>query len=33
MTERRRPIMAAWAAFVTGADANNVIPLRAHERA
>jgi integrase len=33
MTERRRPIMALWAAFVTGADANNVIPLRAHEHA
>jgi integrase len=28
MLERRRPIMAAWASFVCGADADNVVPLR-----
>jgi integrase len=28
MLERRRPIMSAWSAFVTGADADNVVPLR-----
>jgi hypothetical protein len=33
MLERRRPIMAAWASFVTGSDASNVISLRAHEHA
>jgi integrase len=33
MLERRRPIMSAWSAYVCGADASNVIPLRAHERA
>jgi hypothetical protein len=33
MLERRRPIMAAWASFVTGSVASNVIPLRAHEHA
>ena len=29
MLERRRPIMTAWADFVTGKDASNVVPLRA----
>ena len=29
MTERRRPIMSAWAAYVSGADASNVVQLRA----
>ena len=28
MLERRRPIMAAWANFVCGSDADNVVPLR-----
>ena len=28
MLERRRPIMSAWAHFVTGSDADNVVPLR-----
>ena len=28
MLERRRPIMSAWSAFVTGTDADNVVPLR-----
>ncbi len=28
MTERRRPVMSAWAAFVCGSDASNVIELR-----
>ena len=28
MLERRRPVMAAWAAYVTGSDASNVVPLR-----
>ena len=28
MLERRRPIMAAWANFVSGSDADNVVPLR-----
>jgi integrase len=27
MLERRRPIMSAWSAFVTGADADNVVPV------
>jgi integrase len=27
MLERRRPIMSAWSAFVTGSDADNVVPL------
>jgi integrase len=27
MTERRRPLMQAWGAFVTGADADNVVRL------
>jgi integrase len=29
MLERRRPIMSAWADFVTGKTADNVVPLRA----
>ena len=29
MLERRRPIMAAWAAYVCGSDASNVVLLRA----
>ena len=29
MLERRRPIMLAWADYVTGSDASNVVPLRA----
>jgi integrase len=28
MLERRRPLMTAWANFVCGADASNVVPLR-----
>jgi hypothetical protein len=28
MLERRRPIMQAWAAFVTGSDADNVVALK-----
>ena len=28
MLERRRPIMSAWANYVCGSDADNVIPLR-----
>ena len=28
MLERRRPIMSAWGAYVCGADADNVAPLR-----
>ena len=28
MLERRRPIMAAWANFVCGSDADNVVPLQ-----
>jgi hypothetical protein len=28
MLERRRPLMQAWAEFVTGSDADNVVPLR-----
>ena len=28
MRERRRPIMSAWADFVTGKTADNVVPLR-----
>jgi hypothetical protein len=28
MTERRRPIMSAWAQFLSGADADNVIALK-----
>jgi integrase len=28
MLERRRPIMSAWSAFVTGADADNVVPIK-----
>ena len=28
MTERRRPIMSAWADFVTGKTNDNVVPLR-----
>jgi integrase len=28
MTERRRPIMCAWAAFVTGSDVSNVVPIK-----
>jgi integrase len=31
--ELRRPIMTAWASFVTGSDASNVVPLRVHEHA
>jgi hypothetical protein len=27
MTERRRPIMSAWAQFLSGADADNVVPI------
>jgi hypothetical protein len=38
MLERRRPIMAAWAQFVTGAGVDNVVALKGgfrapHERA
>jgi hypothetical protein len=29
MLERRRPIMTAWANYVCGADADNVVPLMA----
>ena len=29
MLERRRPVLAAWAQFVTSSDASNVIPIRA----
>jgi hypothetical protein len=29
MLERRRPIMSAWAAYVWGSDADNVVPLMA----
>ena len=29
MLERRRPIMAAWATYVCGSDADNVVPLMA----
>jgi integrase len=29
MLERRRPIMSAWASFLSGEDANNVVPFRA----
>jgi integrase len=29
MLERRRPVLAAWAKFVSGADADNVVKLRA----
>ena len=32
MLERRRPLMQAWADFVTGTDASNVVPLRAQSR-
>jgi hypothetical protein len=28
MRERRRPIMSAWANYVRGSDASNVVPLR-----
>ena len=28
MLARRRPVMAAWANFVCGDDASNVVPLR-----
>ena len=28
MLERRRPIMAGWANFVCGCDADNVVPVR-----
>lgn len=28
VTERRRPMMSAWATFVTGPGADNVVPLR-----
>ena len=28
MLERRRPIMTAWANYVTGSDADNVVPLK-----
>ena len=28
MLERRRPVLAAWATFVTGSTADNVIELR-----
>jgi len=28
LLERRRPIMSAWADFVCGADADNVVPIR-----
>ncbi len=28
MLERRRPIMSAWASFVSGEDVDNVVPLR-----
>ena len=28
LLERRRPVMQAWSAFVTGADADNVVPIR-----
>ena len=28
MLERRRPIMSAWSAFVTGTDADNVVPIK-----
>jgi hypothetical protein len=27
MTERRRPIMSAWAQFLSGANADNVVPI------
>ena len=26
--QRRRPIMSAWADFVTGSDADNVVPIK-----
>jgi hypothetical protein len=29
MLERRRPLMAAWADFVTGKTSGNVLPFRA----
>ena len=29
LLERRRPLMAAWASFLSGADASNKIPIRA----
>jgi integrase len=29
MLERRRPIMTAWANYVTGSDTDNVVPMRA----
>jgi hypothetical protein len=29
MLERRRPLMAAWADFVTGKTSANVVPFRA----
>jgi integrase len=29
MLERRRPIMSAWSRYVTGSDADNVVPFRA----
>jgi hypothetical protein len=32
MPERRARIMVGWANYVCGSDADNVIPLRAHER-
>ena len=28
MLERRRPTMIAWSAYVCGADASNVVPMR-----
>jgi integrase len=33
MLERRRPIMAAWAQFVTGAGVDNVVALKGRVRA
>jgi integrase len=33
MLEDRRKVMERWAAFLRGADADNVIPLRVHEHA
>jgi hypothetical protein len=28
LLERRRPIMSAWAQFLSGTDADNVVPIR-----
>ena len=29
MLERRRPVLSMWANYVTGSNADNVLPLRA----